>query len=87
MSLKKIRAKQATARRHRQLLRAASDVVSRHSLLGETPNADPAEIVAVAFGRHELRIDADEALDYLNAVLAERGFPLRYASTETGGDQ
>lgn len=87
MNLKKIRARQAAGRRHRQLMRAASDVVRRHYLLGEAENATPAEIVAVAFGRHELRIDVDEALDYLNAVLAERGYALRHADAEAGEGQ
>ncbi|RSN13762.1 hypothetical protein DMH25_08205 [Streptomyces sp. WAC 01325] len=84
MSFKDIRARKAADRRHRQLLRAANDVVSRRSLAGTIDDIDPAEIVAIAFGRHELRIDVDEALDYLNAILAERGFPLRYATAEAG---
>ncbi|MEU0587246.1 hypothetical protein [Streptomyces sp. NPDC006132] len=76
MNLKKIRARKAADRRHRQLLRAANHVVSRRALNGQIEQADPAEIIAIAFGRYELRIDDDEALDYLNAVLAERGYAL-----------
>lgn len=83
MNLKKRRARKAADRRHHQLLCAANDVVSRRALLGQVEHTTPAEIVAIAFGRYELRIDEDEALDYLNAVLAERGFPLRHADAST----
>lgn len=70
--------KQAAARRHSQLLRTANDVVSRGSLDRRIADLDPALIVALAFGRYELRVTDEEAIDYLNAALAERGFPLRY---------
>lgn len=79
MNLKKIRARKAAERRHRQLLRAAEHVVSRHIIDQQDTPVDPAAVVAVAFGRYELRITEDEARDYLNAVHAERGYPLRTA--------
>jgi hypothetical protein len=79
MNLKKIRANRAAARRHRQLLRAADDVVSRSCLHAQTGHASPVEVIAIAFGRYQLRIgEAD-----LNAVLAERGFSLRNTGTST----
>ncbi|MFF7067330.1 hypothetical protein [Streptomyces pseudovenezuelae] len=70
------RESRAAARRHRLLMSAASHIVSRHSLYDQVEQAAPAELAALVFGRHALRIDDEEALDYLNAVLAERGFPL-----------
>lgn len=70
-------ARRAEDRRHQQLLRIAQHIVSRVTLERRIEDIDVAEIVAVAFGRHQLRITEDEALDYLNAVLAERGYPLR----------
>ncbi|MEU0069522.1 hypothetical protein ABZ027_08255 [Streptomyces sp. NPDC006332] len=86
MNLKKIRAKKAADRRHRQLLLAANHVVNRSVLDRSVEQAAPAEIAAIAFGRYELRISDDEALDYLNAVLAERGCPLRTADTNAPED-
>ncbi|MFD9192963.1 hypothetical protein ACFWCA_32715 [Streptomyces phaeochromogenes] len=86
MSWKQRQAKKAATRRHAQLLRAAHSVVSRGTLDRSVQDIAPAEVVAVAFGRYELRITEDEALDYLNAVLAERGFPLRYADTAVPHD-
>ncbi|GGV13741.1 hypothetical protein [Streptomyces spectabilis] len=75
--LKKTRARRAAAVRHRQLLDTAERVVRRHILEGQSgSDATPAEMVALAFGRLALHIDEDEARDYLNAVLVERGYPL-----------
>lgn len=81
---KKQGARRAAARTHRQLLAAANHVVSRSALELGVEHAKPAEIVALVFGRHALRIDEAEALDYLNAVLVERGYPLRNAAPEVG---
>ncbi|MER5211975.1 hypothetical protein ABT063_15680 [Streptomyces sp. NPDC002838] len=80
MNLKKIRAQRAEDRRHRQLMHAAQHVISRRALDSDIAQATPAEVVALAFGRHALRIEDTEALDYLNAVLAERGYPLLTAN-------
>ena len=67
-------ARRADDRRHKQLLAAAEHVVSRGTLERRIEDIDLSEVVAVAFGRYQLRITDDEALDYLNA---ERGYPLR----------
>lgn len=78
--LKKRAARRASARTHQQLMAAAHHVVSRSALELGVEQARAAEVVALVFGRHALRIDESEALDYLNAVLAERGYPLHSAT-------
>lgn len=85
MSWKEHRARKDADRRHKQLLVAARHVVSRGTLDRRIEDIDLAEVAAVAFGRYQLRITEDEALDYLNAVLAERGFPLRTAHPAPSG--
>lgn len=70
------RERRAAARRHRLLMSAASHIVSRRAFYDQVEQAAPAELTALVFGRHGLRIDDAEALEYLNAVLAERGYPL-----------
>jgi hypothetical protein len=70
--------KNRVQKRHQMLLKAARHIVGRRLLVDTDFSTSPAEIVALAFGWYGLRIDDDEALDYLNAVLAERGFPLQY---------
>lgn len=77
----------AAARRHRDLLTVAQRVVSRATLDRSTEQIGLAEITALAFGRHQLRITDAEALDYLNAVLAERGFPLHAAAHPAPRDE
>jgi hypothetical protein len=69
-------ARRAEARRHATLLQLADRVVSRHTLHGDSMQATPAEVVALAFGRARMRVTDAEALDYLNAVLADRSLPL-----------
>lgn len=77
MMLKKTREQRDAALRHRQFLDIANHVVRRHILEARSGSAaTPAEVVALVFGRHAARIDEAEALDYLNAVLAEHGYPL-----------
>ncbi|MFJ2162388.1 hypothetical protein [Streptomyces sp. NPDC087856] len=85
MSWTQNRAKKQATRRHRDLLSVAQRVVSRATL--DRSTGQIAEVVALAFGRHELRITDDEALDYLNAVLAERGFPLHAAALPAPRDE
>lgn len=75
--------RRAAVRRHRQLMAAAEQIVSRSILYSQVDKAAPADVAALAFGRHGLRIEQDEALDYLNAVLAERGYALRRPDTTT----
>lgn len=84
MNLKKIKARRVENRRHGQLLAAARHIVGRRIVELNVQDVEPAEVVALAFGRYGLRIDEGEALDYLNADLAERGYPLRAPSTEEG---
>ena len=78
--LKKQGARRAAARRHQQLLDAARHILSRHAIENTVTAIDPAEIVAVAFGRYAIRVTEGEATDYLNAVLADRGYPLHQAA-------
>lgn len=85
MSWKEHRARKDADRRHKQLLLAARHVVSRGTLDRRIEDIDLAEVVAIAFGRYQLRITNEEALDYLNAVLAERGYPLRCAHPTPSG--
>ncbi|MFF1297956.1 MULTISPECIES: hypothetical protein [unclassified Streptomyces] len=73
---KKQAARRTAARQHRQLMAAARHILSRHALEGTVTRINPAEIVALVFGRHAVRITEDEAVDYLNAALADRGYPL-----------
>lgn len=70
-------ARRADDRRHKKLMDATRHIVSRASLEHRIKDIDLTEVVALAFGRYQLRITEDDALDYLNAVHAERGFPLR----------
>jgi hypothetical protein len=83
VNLKKARARRAANARHRALMTIASHVIARHVRLGDTSTAT-AEVIAIAFGRHQLRITDDEALDYLNAQLAERSLPLCPQTTARG---
>ncbi|MEW2272157.1 hypothetical protein [Streptomyces griseofuscus] len=71
---------------HQRLMRVAFKVVSRHAICGDSNTASTAEIVALAFGEHQLRITETEALNYLNAALADRGYPLRSAAPQAGGE-
>ncbi|MBT2673970.1 hypothetical protein J7E95_24745 [Streptomyces sp. ISL-14] len=83
MNLKKITEGRTARRRHRHLMEAAHHIVRRHALDDSTDKASGAEVAALVFGWHGLRIADDEALDYLNAVLADRGFPLLPAPETT----
>ncbi|QNT96760.1 hypothetical protein HEP81_06525 [Streptomyces griseofuscus] len=71
---------------HQRLMRVAFKVVSRHATCGGPDTASTAEIVALAFGEHQMRITDAEALDYLNAALADRGYPLRPVAPQAGGE-
>ncbi|NUP42345.1 MAG: hypothetical protein HOY76_36270 [Streptomyces sp.] len=74
-----IRRTRAQRRRHRHLLTIAAHVLRSYT------NASPDQVVALAFGRHGLRIETAEALDYLNAARAERGFDLIEPQAATTG--
>jgi hypothetical protein len=78
MTWKQRQARKAAARRHARLLRVAKDVVSQGVMDRRFSGIDLKRIVAIAFARYELRITEDEALDYLNGILAEYSLPLRY---------
>jgi hypothetical protein len=70
MNLKKITESLAERRRHTQGMRAARRVV----YLATSPSqARPSDVVALAFGWFRLRMSETEALDFLNAVLVDRG--------------
>lgn len=80
-------ARRAATRRHQQLLDAARHTVSRHAVEDTITRIDPAEIVSLVFGRNAIRITEAEALDYLNAVLADRGYPLHQAPAKPEVDE
>lgn len=86
------KARRQSAVRHGLLLRVALKVVSRHVIHGDLDQVPSqtlaAEIIALAFGEQQMRITDPEALDYLNAALVDRGYPLRTATgTYPEGDQ
>jgi hypothetical protein len=66
-------------RPHRRLRAIADQVVSRADL-GSVTRTDhddlAARIIAIAAGRYQQNVTAEEATLYLDAKLAERGFPL-----------
>lgn len=63
-------------------MEAARQIVGRRILDDATDRIVPAEVVALVFGRTGERISEDDARDYLNAVLADRGFPLLPTPTQ-----
>lgn len=70
MNLKKITESLAERRRHNQGMRAARRVV----YISTSPShARPSDVAALAFGSFRLRLSEQEALDFLNAVLVDRG--------------
>ncbi|MFI8531773.1 hypothetical protein ACIGMX_16225 [Streptomyces aquilus] len=84
------RERRAAERRHRQGMDAARQIVGRGILDEATDRIVPAAVVALVFGRTGERISADDARDFLNAALADRGFPLLPPTTEAaeaGEDQ
>lgn len=83
----KSRKQRAAARRHRLIMAATRHIVSRHVIYGDVKQATPGLVVAYLFGQSGLRIGEAEAVDYLNAVLADRGYPLLASSTSAGEQQ
>lgn len=69
--LKKFRTKQ----RHSRLMRVVDQLV----FCQMEEEATPAQVIALAFGRHQLRITEDEAAEYLDAGLVRRGHKPRPA--------
>lgn len=66
----------AAKRRHEQLMAAAGHLISREITSGfRTPQyeATAKDLVALAFGRHQLAVDEAEADRYLNAARVEKG--------------
>ncbi|WP_120680580.1 hypothetical protein [Streptomyces hoynatensis] len=66
----------AARRRHEQLMAAAGRLISRKITSGfRTPQyeATTADLIALAFGRHQLTIDETEADRYIAAARAEKG--------------
>ncbi|MEV5182893.1 hypothetical protein AB0K88_24345 [Streptomyces werraensis] len=76
MTWKKHREQRAARRLHRQGMNAARRIVSHHALTNSVADVIPAAVVSLLFGWTGQRITETEARDYLNAVLADRGFPL-----------
>ncbi|MFD6432842.1 hypothetical protein [Streptomyces venezuelae] len=73
--------------RHARLLVAAERAISKQLThgTGQDLRPAPATFIALAFGMFAIRLDNDEARDYLNAALAERGYPL--LDEDEGGDR
>ncbi|MFF2411881.1 hypothetical protein [Streptomyces sp. NPDC058092] len=74
-NLKKFREARHASRRHTRLMRAAD-----HLIYGRTDaELDAADLIALVFGRHQLRITETEAVNYLNAGLVRRSRTRRLA--------
>ncbi|MCX5345898.1 hypothetical protein [Streptomyces atratus] len=68
-----------TSLRHARLMRAADSLI-----FGQDTEALAAgDLIALAFGRYQLRIDEAEAVDYLNAGLVRRGHTRRLTTPNT----
>ncbi|MEU8740629.1 hypothetical protein [Streptomyces halstedii] len=70
--LKKLR----TNQRHARLMRAADFLIFDH----DTDELAAADLIALAFGRYQIRITEAEAVEYLNAGLVRRGHARRLAA-------
>ncbi|MER6103707.1 hypothetical protein ABT115_15620 [Streptomyces sp. NPDC001832] len=65
-----------SSRRHARLMRAADSLIFGK----DTEALTAGDLIALAFGRFQLRIDEAEAVDYLNAGLVRRGHAQRLAA-------
>ncbi|MGW0493484.1 hypothetical protein [Streptomyces olivaceus] len=70
--------KMRTRRRHNRLMRAAKAVI-RDAAVGtvtasEAGRVTPAQVACLVFARHGMRIDDEEAADYLAAALVSLGY-------------
>ncbi|MFG3275968.1 hypothetical protein [Streptomyces luteogriseus] len=72
--LKTLRARQ----RHSRLMKVARHLVQGAAVLASDTAAreriTPAQVACLAFARHQLRIDDEEAADYLAAALVADGY-------------
>ncbi|MEU1106565.1 hypothetical protein ABZ408_37245 [Streptomyces tibetensis] len=70
--LKTMRAK----RRHSRLMRVANHLIREAAVLSSeaATRVTTAEVACLAFARYQLRIDDEEAADYLAAALVARGY-------------
>ncbi|RSS17477.1 hypothetical protein EF914_24945 [Streptomyces sp. WAC05458] len=69
--LQKMRAKQ----RHTRLMRVAGDLIDPATRKASRPeDVTTAQVACLAFARYQLRIDEDEAADYLAAALVAHGY-------------
>lgn len=69
-------AARAQKRRHTQLRTIAERLVSRQILSGALEpkyTATTGDVIALAFGRHQLTVDEGEAARYLEAARVEKG--------------
>lgn len=73
-ALRKRRQQKAARLRHWRLMMAANKAINKHILRPDDPT--PALVVALAFAMFAIRTDEAETRDYLNAALAEGGYPL-----------
>lgn len=65
--------------RHAQLMTLANDAIRAAILNNQRtsnglPDVTPTDLVALMFGAHGIHITEDVATDYLDAVLAQRGY-------------
>lgn len=73
-AFRKRRQAKAEHRRHVRLMLAANRAINKHILRPDDPS--PATVVALAFAMFAICLDEDEARKYLNAALADGGYPL-----------
>lgn len=71
--------------RHKRLFNSARVLVHEAAeMLTTTPEeVTPDDLVALAFGRYRIRIDAEEAADYLRAALVAEGHSIAHLADET----
>jgi hypothetical protein len=60
--------------RHNRLMNVANRLVREAGLKSSAEKITPTQVACLAFARHQLRIDEDEAADYLAAALVARGY-------------
>ncbi|MET8746181.1 hypothetical protein [Streptomyces sp. NPDC004728] len=66
-------------RRHARLMRAADSLIFGRDI----DSLVPGDLIALAFGRYRIRIEEDEAVEYLNAGLVRRDRPRRLTAPNT----
>jgi hypothetical protein len=78
-----MRKKLTTLLRHRRLTRVAATVVDESNRYPITRpiEAAPVRVIALAYTRHQMTVDADEAQRYVDGALVDGGKPLHQPTT------